>query len=127
MSPSRKIEDYRTLPATIFYHYFREIPPTAGRYEELLQELERRNIFLIDILDEPLRIRDRRSPTRVNEENLEKLIESIPRLRDKMKRLNIDISDDKIIFLLARKDYKKDLELEFPRSEFVDWKTFRMG
>ena len=55
----RPIKNDRSLPATIFYHYFRERPKTVERYIELLNKLKDRGIFLMDIVDDPIKISDR--------------------------------------------------------------------
>ena len=60
MSNKRPIKDDRSLPATIFYHYFKERPETVERYIELLNKLKDMGIFLVDIIDEPIRISDRK-------------------------------------------------------------------
>ena len=127
MNPKRDIRGYRSLPATIFYHYFRTIPSTVEEYESLLIKLKERNIFLIDILDKPLKIRDRTSKNGINGDNYDLLISSIPGLRDKIKDRGISISEDMIVFLLARTSYEKELKREFPNAKFVRWIDFRLG
>lgn len=54
---SRKIEAERTMSATIFHHYFGELPRSLEQYEGYLLQLKYHGIYLIDILDEPIRIR----------------------------------------------------------------------
>ncbi|HOC77507.1 MAG TPA: hypothetical protein PKO31_02310 [Methanofastidiosum sp.] len=127
MNPGRDIRNYRSLPATIFYHYFKSIPSSTEEYESFLFRLKERNIFLIDILDEPLKIRDRSSPKGINKENYDILLSNIPRLKEKIKKRGILISEDRIIFLLARTSYKKELMKEFPNSQFVRWIDFRLS
>jgi hypothetical protein len=126
MNPKRDIRDYRSLPATIFYHYFRSIPSTVEEYESLLIKLKERNIFLIDILDKPLKIRDRSSVDGINKENYDLLISNIYRLKDKIKERSIDISEDRIVFLLARTSYEKELKREFPNAQYFRWIDFRL-
>lgn len=36
MNPNRDIRSYSSLPATIFYHYFKTIPDTIEKYQSLL-------------------------------------------------------------------------------------------
>jgi len=127
MNPSRNIRNYRSLPATIFYHYFKSIPSSIEEYELFLLRLKERNIFLIDILDEPLKIRDRSSPDGVNKKNYDILISRIPKLKDKIYGRGISIPEDRIIFLLARTCYKKELVKEFPNSKFFRWIDFRLS
>lgn len=127
MNPKRDIRSYRSLSATIFYHYFRSIPSSIKEYESFLLRLKERNIFLIDILDNPLKIRDRSSVDGINKENYDRLISSIPELRDKIKDRGISISEDRIVFLLARTSYEKDLKREFPNAQYFRWIDFRLG
>lgn len=127
MNPQRNPATYVSLPATIFNHYFKQIPGTIEKYEELLTRLKEENIFLIDLLDLPLKIRDRSQPKGINEENYNILINEIPKLRDKIKNRGIEIDEENIIFLLARNSYKKLLQKEFPKSKFVTWKYFRVN
>mgnify|MGYP000912663479 CR=1 FL=1 len=127
MNPKRDIRGYRSLPATIFYHYFRSIPSTVEEYESLLIKLKERNIFLIDILDNPLKIRDRSSANGINKENYDLLISGIHGLKDKIKERSIYISEDRIVFLLARTSYKKELKREFPNAQYFRWIDFRLG
>ena len=127
MNPSRDIRHYRSLPATIFYHYFKTIPSSIEDYELFLLRLKERNIFLIDILDEPLKIRDRSSPNGINKKNYDILISKIPKLKDKINGRGISIPEDRIIFLLARASYKRELMKVFPNSQFVRWIDFRLS
>ena len=126
MNPKRDVRGYRSLPATIFYHYFRSIPSTVEEYESLLIKLKDRNIFLIDILDKPLKIRDRSSVDGINKENYDLLISNIYRLKDKIKERGISLSEDRIIFLLARTTYDKELKREFPNAQYFRWIDFRL-
>src|SRR4030095_113478 len=86
MSLKYKIENYRSLPATIFYHYYQEIPETVERYKVLLKWLENDGIFLMDICDIPLKITDRKLPGSINVNNLNILIGEIPNLNAKIKK-----------------------------------------
>ena len=57
-----------SLPATIFNHYFGEIPKTKERYKVLLEKLrDDLGIFLIDIYEKPIRIRE--AKWKINEQN----------------------------------------------------------
>ena len=126
MNPKRDIRNYRSLPATIFYHYFRSIPSSIEEYESLLFRLKERNIFLIDILDRPLKIRDSSFPKGVDVENYKILLSSIPKLKEKIRERGIAISEDRIIFLLARTSYINELKQEFPNAQYFRWIDFRM-
>ena len=114
------IDQNRSLPATIFYHYFKQLPVDEEEYHEFLLKLKQLRVFLVDILDEPIRVRD--SP-----EGVQRIIEAIPKLRAKLKRRNIDIADERIIFLLARKNYQKWIREAYPESTRIRWMDFRMG
>ena len=127
MSNKRPIKDDRSLPATIFYHYFKERPETVERYIELLNKLKDRGIFLMDIVDDPIKISDRNLKGGIAQENLEYLVRQIPLLRNKIRSRGIYIEDENIIFLLARKHYKKYLDKEFPNSQKIRWIDFRLS
>ncbi len=118
VSTKRPIANDRNLSATIFNHYFRKRPSTKEGYEKLLRKLQERGIFLIDILDKPLRIRG-------NKKNKRILIKQIPKLRKKIKSRKIKIEDKKIIFLLPRKSYKSYIKRHFPNSKIISWANFR--
>ena len=124
MSNIKPIRQDRSLPATIFYHYFQTRPETEVEYVRLLQKLKDKEVFLIDISDEPLRIRERNG---INQMNLERLVAEIPKLRNKIRSRDIFIKDEKIIFLLPRPHYKRYLVDEFPASKCVQWIDFRMA
>jgi len=123
----RIIEKNASLPATIFHHYFGKKPHSKAEYKIFLNKLKNAGIFLVDIIDEPLRIRDRNRIRQRNQENLAYLVRQIPKLRKKLKNFKIKIEDENIIFLLARPDYKKHLKNEFPKSHFFRWKEFRLN
>lgn len=114
-----EIENDRSLPATIFNHYFLERPTTIDRYKTFLLRLKEKGIFLIDICDEPIRIR--KCP-----EGIMRIIDEIPNLRSKMRVRDIHVADRDIIFLLARNNYEKNIKREFVDSQLVRWKDFRM-
>jgi hypothetical protein len=110
----------RTLPATIFNHYFKRRPSDVGEYMIFLTELQNTGVFLIDIIDEPLRIRG--NPT-----NEEHLISRIPFLRPKIKEMEIDLEENRWIFLLARNSYNRHIAEHFPHSKRIRWIDFRLG
>lgn len=114
------IEKARSLPATIFNHYFQERPTSLERYIILLTHLKDDGIFLIDICSEPIRVRN--CP-----EGVSRIIDEIPKLRIKMVEKSIHVADQDIIFLLARNSYKKYILREFPDSQLYTWKDFRMS
>jgi hypothetical protein len=120
MSTDLPIEEDRSLPATIFYHYFKERPTTTDRYITLLLRLKEKGIFLIDIYNEPIKVRN--SP-----DGVKRIINEIPKLRVKIKSRGINIADRNIVFLLARNTYKTHIRHIFPGSELITWKYFRIG
>jgi hypothetical protein len=95
------------------------LPANVAEYEKLLLKLRDQRVFLVDILDTPVKVRN--SP-----EGLQQVIEAIPRLRANLKRRGIKIADEKIIFLLARNSYRTHIRREFPKSKMVPWIDFRM-
>lgn len=119
MNNNRMIKGYRSLPATIFFHYFKQIPSTVDEYKKLLDKLKKKGIFLIDIVDKPTQIRN-------NAKGLAKVKREIKKLRSKMKLKKIIIGDEKIIFLLARTNYSDDIGELFPISKKYRWIDFRL-
>ena len=99
MSNTVPIEKDRSLPATIFHHYFRERPKTKDRYVDFLLQLKEKGIFLIDICNEPVKVRG-------TPEGVARIIAEIPKLRQKMAVRHIQVLDCDIVFLLARNRYE---------------------
>ncbi|MBI5026434.1 MAG: hypothetical protein HZC12_06870 [Nitrospirae bacterium] len=120
MSDKISIQKDRSLPATIFSHYFQKRPTTEEEYDNLLRLLQSKGIFLIDICDDPIKVRG-------NSNGIQRLIKEIPKLRTKMKKRKINIEDKDIVFLLARKNYLKNIKQEFPISKYIRWIDFRMS
>jgi len=119
ISNNRTIENDTSLPSTIFNHYFDRRPETIEEYKEFLKMLTQQNIFLIDILDEPIKIRG-------NKENENYLISKIPDFREKVKSFGIELDEKYWIFLLARNSYKKYINKEFPLAQKIRWIDFRL-
>ncbi len=115
----KKIEDDTSLPSTIFNHYFDKRPESIEEYDKFLVELKQQGIFLIDILDEPKRIRN-------NQANEQYLITHIPKLRDKVRTMGIELAESEWIFLRARNTYEKYLNIELPIPKKIRWKDFRL-
>jgi hypothetical protein len=124
MSNKVPVEKDRSLPATIFHHYFKKRPVTIEEYVDLLNKLCDSGIFLMDITDESIRIRETRG---INRKNLRYLISEIKTLRARIKDRGISIDDEDIIFLLPRRHYKRQLDEEFPRSKKIRWIDFRLS
>ena len=124
--PTRKssIENDTSLAATIFNHYFGRRPNDTKEYEQFLKCLQKKGVFLIDIINLPLEIR--KKDKSLNQENIDKLI-SDENLNDLDNRINSLINNDKkVIFLLARTKYLKKLKTRFPHYTFITWKCFRL-
>ena len=124
MSNQIAIEADRSLPATIFNHYFQRRPETVQEYVNLLNRLKEMGVFLMDIVDEPIKIRDKGG---INQKTLDYLISKIPQLRKRIRARGIHISDENITFLLARNNYKKQVQEEFPNSRLIRWIDFRLS
>jgi len=121
---AHSIEMDRSLPATIFNHFFNARPESVSEYEQYLCLLKEKGIFLIDIIDEPLQIRDGNN---INTENLEKLLseENLDELNSRI--FSLSQPDTEIIFLLARNSYTKRLRDKFGKNvKYIKWKDFRM-
>jgi hypothetical protein len=114
------IRTNRSLPATIFYRYFKSLPRDPAEYESMLIDLKNNGVFLIDICDEPIKVRDNRA-------GLQRIKDEIPRLRRKMTERKLNVPDEAITFLLARPYYKQTLKAHFPVSTWIRWIDFRMG
>lgn len=110
----------RSLPSTIFNHYFGRRPAELDEYTNFLYDLQRAGVFLIDIHQAPIKVRD--CP-----EGMAEIKRSIPKLREYMKRRGICIPDRKIVFLLARGDYKREIRAEYPEAALIRWMDFRMN
>ena len=127
ISLSKSIEDDRSLPSTIFYHYFKKRPKDELEYEKMLNNLKNLGIYLIDIFDKPIKVQDRNKKGGINRENLELIKNNIPKLRKKIQKKGISVADEDIIFLLARPHYKTELNQYFPNSKKIQWKKFRIS
>jgi hypothetical protein len=126
MNPYREIKNYTSLPATIFYPYFRTIPKTILDYEKLLLKLCSNGIFLLDIYDIPLKIRDKSFPNWINQRNLKILTNEIPLLKHKIIERIGEVVETNITFLLARKHYTTLLKQYFPIANYCSWIDFRI-
>ncbi len=119
ISNTSPIEMDRSLPSTIFNHYFQERPSTIDRYISFLLRLKENGMFLIDLCSEPIKVRG-------CQEGLMRIVEEIPKLRSKMADRDIHVQDRDIIFLLARSNYRKHIQQIYPDSQLFPWKDFRM-
>lgn len=125
MSTAHPIDTDQSLPATIFNHYFHRRPTSEKEYDEFLSELKRKGIFLIDIFNKPIKVRE-------NTENQQIIIDAFPKIREKIKKMSIEIEDDEIVFLMPRtrlvdQSYKKLIEQFFPNANKYRWKDFRLS
>ncbi len=114
------IRDNRSLPATIFHHYFLRLPESTEEYAAFLLQLKELGVFLVDLFDTPIQVRN--SP-----EGMQQIVGALPAFRDKLKRRSIEVEDESIVFLLARTSYRARIRREFPRSRLVRWIDFRMS
>lgn len=120
MNGNKPAKKDANLPITIFHHYFRRKRPIKkSEYIRLLKKLQRKGIFLIDIIDEPIRVRG-------NPLGIARVRREIRKLKDKMKRRKISVKEKNIIFLAARGNYISAIRREFPYSEVFRWIDFRM-
>ena len=118
-------ENDRSPPSTIFGHYFGMRPENDSQYIDYLNRLKGMGIFLVDIVEEPLKISDRSYPGWVNPVNLEKVVRNIGSLRDRLVERIIELDERITIFLLARNKYRRELKKYFPTSQMLTWKEFR--
>ncbi len=118
MSMNRRIEDDTSLPATIFHHYFGVRPRSKDEYRAFLCALRDNGIFLVDICDAPIKVRGDRA-------GLERIAADILLLTRKLQTRGIVISEDAMVFLLARKTYAPKIRHEFPKGKRFTWKEFR--
>jgi len=88
--------------------------------------LKERGIFLVDIIDEPIKVSDRSFYGWVNPGNLNKIIEGIDTFMDRLNQRGIEMEENRMIFLLARKHYERNIREVFPSSYRINWKDFRM-
>jgi hypothetical protein len=119
MNLNLPIEYDASLPATIFQHYFGARPATIPEYQRFLQKLQAHGIFLIDIIEEPLKIRG-------NKENESYLISKLPELAQRIREIGIDLPEEQWIFLMARTSYQKHIRASYPNAQRFKWKDFRM-
>jgi hypothetical protein len=120
------IENDRSLPSTIFNHYFDKRPESDDEYLSFLFSLKKLGIFLVDIIDDPIKVADRSFHGWVNPENLEKVIAGIGTFMDRLSQRGITIPENRMIFLLARKHYVRTIREAFPGAYRISWKDFRM-
>ena len=98
---------------TIFLHEFRKAPKNVEEYYEFLVELKKRRIFMIDIIEYPLKFkRDMR--------NQQLLLGNLDNLRKRIKKLN----PKKVVFVLPRRSYLKEIKKRFPEAEVYTWKKY---
>ena len=113
------IRDDRSLPTTIFYHYFKERPTTRARYRELLLQLKAMGVFLVDIYDEPIQVRN-------HPENQAVILNAIPTLKERLELRNIIVNEAQMIFLVPRGGYNRTIRECFPAARIATWIDFRL-
>jgi hypothetical protein len=114
-----------SMPSTIFQHYIGRNPQTIPEYQSFLEKLFHNGIFLMDICDEPLHIANHDFPGWVDPVQLEILKSRIPKLKEKIVKRQINISEVNIIFLPARNKYNTQIHQNFPASQIISWANFR--
>lgn len=118
MPTNQPVEDDRNLPATIFNHYFGTRPNSQEQYVKFLCALKANGIFLVDICDEPIKVRN-------SELGLLRIISEIPNLASKLTKSSITVAQESMVFLLARRNYVTHIRREFPEAKRFTWKEFR--
>jgi len=130
---SKKIEDDRSLPATIFNHYFNKRPQDSDEYKKYLDCLRNNGVFLIDMINEPLKIRDDKEKGGINKDNLDKIFSDMNLYLLKTRISGLINDKTQIIFLVPR-NYKKVLKnklsellgIALDRNNYFPWKHFRL-
>lgn len=125
------IRETVSLPATIFFHYFKALPANKAEYLDFLEKLKSMGVFLVDIYDDPIKVNHRHwtpkeEAAKKKKEAIETIKSAIPLLRRKLKERKIAIADERITFVMPRTDYNKHIRQEFPRSQVFQWVDFRM-
>lgn len=113
------IELNRSLPATIFHHYFARLPADPAEYTAMLEDLTALGVFLVDLCDEPVRVRG-------SADGLRRIRKEIPTFRQRLRDRGIEVEEERMVFLLARSSYRADLRLHFPKAAFRTWLDFRL-
>jgi len=114
-----------SLPGTVFIHYFGILPQSKKEYIYFLEQLRRRRIWVIDIIDEPVEVWINRSKWIKNPAGINKISNNLPSLKKRIAELNINERD--VTFLLARNDYASKVRTLFPNSIKTTWSKFRNG
>ena len=121
--PKSNIERDTSLPGTIFNHFFDKLPNNSSEYEKYLIKLKTNGIFLIDMYEHPIQVRN-------NKEDSLPIIFSDSNLENLDYRIQSLISEkSEIIFLLARtykKEYILKLKNKFNTAKFIRWIDFRL-
>ena len=120
------LENDRSLPSTIFGHYFGDRPTNIDQYFEFLDRLKEMGVFLVDILDNPVKISDRAYKGWVNPTELQKVIDAIPKLKDHLNSRGILFNETRTTFLLARNKYTKQIRQSYPKTHKMAWIDFRL-
>lgn len=120
-SISKDIEIDRSLPSTIFNHYFGRRPSDPDEYRQFLEMLKNEGVFLIDIYEKPEKFNRHKENWYIlfTDHNLELLRRRVRSLANEKT---------KIIFLLARNyptEQKSKLTTMFSAARYVRWIDFR--
>jgi hypothetical protein len=132
-NPRNPIEQDQSLPATVFNHYFGRRPNSPEEYRKFLICLKEHGIFLIDLINLPLRIRNNKEHGGINIESIEQVFSdaNLAVLNNRIEE--IADANTEIIFLIARnykKVYKSKLSITtgipFTKKNYIRWKDFRL-
>lgn len=117
------VKNLESMPGTIFTHYFQCIPTTENKYFEMLCVLKEYGIFLIDILDHPILIRDSGG---IIKENLEILKTGIQNFPSHLARNGIDVPQANWTFLIPTgRNYTRLLKNLYPEAKVIIWPDYR--
>jgi len=104
-------------------------PINSEEYKLFLEKLQYQGVFLIDMFNEPIKIRDKSKYGGINQKNLERLFTDDNLLNLKNRIEELSTNETIKIFLLARnyrKKYIDKIKDNFPEAELIRWKKFRM-
>ena len=120
MRNAQNVQNDRSLPATIFNHYFGRRPADKNEYRDFLLRLKKLGVFIVDIYDQPIKVRN-------NQKGLEKIVMAIPKLRGKLRDRGILVDEKRMIFLLARKNYYPSDSRELSECKIGKMDRFSYG
>ena len=128
-----------SMPKTIFMHYFDDIPDTEEKYQQLLEILKSMGVFLVDIVNENIKVRDIYAETficeyfdkkplmkGVRKKEFEEVLRNIPLLEKNLKNRGIAVPSSNWIFLLPGSRHRISyIKSFYPDSRAFRWHKFR--